>query len=107
MNNKPEVAEKLVQLLSNPKHAKVAANLVKEYKLNHEKFPELLNIVSSNSARFFIVRAFKAPSHQDYMPIHKVEDLFLDYPKMLVLFIEELIKKGNKEQDQSDQEAYY
>ena len=36
MNNKLELAPKLVHLLSNPKHAKVAANLVKEYKLDHE-----------------------------------------------------------------------
>ena len=43
------------------------------------------------------MRAFKDPSHQDYMPLHKVEDLFLGYPRMLVLLIEELIKKGNKE----------
>ena len=59
-----------------------------------------------NSARYFIVRCFKHPDHQDYMPIYKVEDLFVDYPRMLVFFIEELIKKGNKEPEPSDQEWY-
>jgi len=92
--------EKLIRLLSKPQHAKVAAQLVKDYKLNPEDFPELQNIVSANSSHYFIKRAFKAPSHAEYMPLHKIEDLFTNNPRMLVLLIEELVQKGNLHQAQ-------
>ena len=41
ISNVPELKEKLIRLLSQPQHAKVAAQLVKDYKLNPEDFPEL------------------------------------------------------------------
>ena len=43
--NFPEIKEKLIRLLSTPQHAKVAAQFVKDYKLNPDDFPELQHIV--------------------------------------------------------------
>ena len=37
----PELKERLIRGLSRPQHAKVAAQLVKDYKLNPDDFPEL------------------------------------------------------------------
>ena len=32
------------------------------------------------------------------MPLHKIEDLFTNNPRMLILLVEELIQKGNLQQ---------
>lgn len=83
IDQKPDLKEKVVRLLSTNTHAKTAADLVKDYKLNPEDFPELQAIISRNSSSYFIGRAFRAPSHADYMPLHKIEDLFTNNHRML------------------------
>jgi len=70
--------------------------LVLDYKLNPDQFPNLLAIVDKNSSTFFIRRVFKAPGHEDHMPIHKVEDILSGQPRMLSFLVEELVKHGEK-----------
>ena len=41
VQNVPEVKERLIRALSVQQHAKVAAQFVKDYKLNPDDFPEL------------------------------------------------------------------
>jgi hypothetical protein len=41
IENQPHLKEKVVRMLSTNLHAKTAADLVKDYKLNPEDFPEL------------------------------------------------------------------
>lgn len=84
IENQPHLKEKVVRMLSTNLHAKTAADLVKDYKLNPEDFPELQAIISRNSSSYFIGRAFRAPSHADYMPLHKIEDLFTNNSRMLL-----------------------
>lgn len=95
IQNVPDLKERLIRGLSKPQHAKVAAQLVKDYKLNPDDFPELQNLVSITSSNYFIKRAFKSPSHAEYMPLHKIEDLFSGNPRMLLFLVEELIQKAN------------
>jgi len=94
LDNVPSLKEKSVRLLSNPVHAKVAAQLVKDYKLNPEDFPELQTIIARNSSFYFIGRAFRKPSHSDYLPLHKIEDLFDGNHRMLIELVQQLLKKG-------------
>ena len=91
VQNVPDLKERLIRGLSRPQHAKVAAQLVKDYKLNPDDFPELQNLVSITSSNYFIKRAFKSPSHAEYMPLHKIEDLFSGNPRMLLFLVEELL----------------
>ena len=95
-----DLVPKVIEELSTKDNVKIASKIVKDYKLNPEDFPELQNIVSANSSHYFIKRAFKAPSHAEYMPLHKIEDLFTNNPRMLVLLIEELVQKGKLHQAQ-------
>jgi hypothetical protein len=41
IDNIPALKEKVIRMLSTNFHAKIAADLVKDYKLNPEDFPEL------------------------------------------------------------------
>ena len=91
----PDLKDRLIRALSRPQHSKVAAQLVKEYKLNPEDFPELQNLVSITTSNYFIKRAFKSSNHPEYMPLHKIEDLFSGNPRMLLSLVEELLLKGN------------
>jgi len=84
IDNQPLLKENVVRMLSTNAHAKTAADFVKDYKLNPEDFPELQAIISRNSSCYFIGKAFRAPSHADYMPLHKIEDLFTDNHRMLI-----------------------
>lgn len=81
-------------MLSTNAHAKTAADFVKDYKLNPEDFPELQAIISRNSSCYFIGKAFRATSHADYMPLHKIEDLFTDNHRMLIELAQTLLRRG-------------
>lgn len=94
IDNQPALKEKVVRMLSTNAHAKTAADFVKDYKLNPEDFPELQAIISRNSSCYFIGRAFRAPSHADYMPLHKIEDLFTDNHRMLIELAQSLLRRG-------------
>jgi hypothetical protein len=94
IDNQPILKEKVVRMLSTNAHAKTAADFVKDYKLNPEDFPELQAIISRNSSCYFIGRAFRAPSHADYMPLHKIEDLFTDNHRMLIELAQSLLRRG-------------
>ena len=91
----PDLKERLIRGLSTPQHAKVAAQLVKDYRLSPDDFPELQNLVSITSSNYFIKRAFKSPSHAEYMPLHKIEDLFSGNPRMLLFLVAELLERAN------------
>ena len=41
LDHQPELREKAIKKMSNTAHAKSAASLVKDYKMNPEDFPEL------------------------------------------------------------------
>jgi len=73
---KPELKVQVIRNLSNQKHHKVAANFVKDYKMNPDDFPELQSIIARNSSCYFISRAFRARNHSEFLPLHKIEDLF-------------------------------
>ena len=73
---KPELKVQVIRALSNQKHHKVAANFVKDYKMNPDDFPELQSIIARNSSCYFISRAFRARNHSEFLPLHKIEDLF-------------------------------
>lgn len=98
IENQPHLKEKVVRMLSTNLHAKTAADLVKDYKLNPEDFPELQAIISRNSSSYFIGRAFRAPSHADYMPLHKIEDLFTNNARMLLELVQSLLRRGMNNQ---------
>lgn len=98
IDNQPMLKEKVVRMLSTNAHAKTAADFVKDYKLNPEDFPELQAIISRNSSCYFIGRAFRQPSHADYMPLHKIEDLFTDNHRMLIELAQSLLRRGMQNQ---------
>lgn len=109
IGNDSSLKERLIHQLSKPMHSKTAAQLVKDWKLNPDDFPELQNLISINSSNYFIKRAFKSPSSQEYMSFHKIEDLFSGNPRMLILLVEELLQKGNlqRAQNNSPEETSY
>jgi hypothetical protein len=76
INFEPEIKQEIVHTLSTQKHYKVAAALVKDFKLKLDEFPVLAEIIESSSANHFISRSFMKKDHQEYMSIYKVEDLF-------------------------------
>ena len=82
--------------MTTPSLYKTAATFVKDYKLNPDDFPELQSIISKNSSYYFIARAFRSATHNDYIPIFKVEDLFANNPRMLLDLVNELMKKGHQ-----------
>lgn len=94
IDNQPQLKENVVRMLSTNAHAKTAADFVKDYKLNPEDFPELQAIISRNSSCYFIGKAFRATSHADYMPLHKIEDLFTDNHRMLIELAQTLLRRG-------------
>lgn len=94
LDRHPEIRGTVIRKLVSQPTAKQAADLVKYYKFNHLDFPELLHMIAKNSSCYFIGRAFRAPDHEEHMPIHRVEDLFTDHPLLLFELISSMLKKG-------------
>lgn len=67
--------------------------MVKDYKLDHEEFPELQQIIAKNTSSYYIGRAFRGPSHMDHMPLHKIEDLFQGNNRMLTELALSLVRR--------------
>jgi len=83
LETQPALREKVIRRLSTPEDSKTAAELVKDYKLDPEAFPELQSILCKSSSNYFIGRAFRHPSNADYLPLAKIEDLFTGNTLML------------------------
>lgn len=98
LDREPTLIDKVIRRLSTPEHAKIAADYVKDYKLNPEDFPELQAIISKNTSNYFIGRAFRNPSNADYLPLAKIEDLFTNNHRMLIELTQQLLKKGKPQQ---------
>lgn len=67
--------------------------------MNPDDFPELQSIIARNSSCYFISRAFRARNHSEFLPLHKIEDLFQGNTRMLVDLCQTLLKRN------MDQEA--
>jgi hypothetical protein len=72
---------------------KVAAKLIKKYKLSFDDFPDLVYNLEANSAHYYISRLFRPEKHEDHMPLHSVEDLFTGKHNMLFDLVKQLLKK--------------
>ena len=53
-------------------------------------------MASFNAANYFVSQCFRAPSHPDHIPLHKVEDLFSGDPTMIACLCTLLFKRWNK-----------
>jgi len=84
---------KVIKQLSTVEHFKTASKLLKKYKFPHQDFPELYAILVKNSSNYFISRTFRNPSHEDFLPLAKIEDLFAEKHLMLIQLTTALLKK--------------
>lgn len=62
---------------------KGAVKIVKDFKLDPNDFPALVEQASFNATNYFVSCHFRSPKHPDYIPLHKVEDLFSNEPIMI------------------------
>jgi len=83
----------LVDVLVSLKDIKGATKIVKDFKLSSVDFPLLVERASFNTANYFVSQCFRAPSHPDHMPLHKVEDLFSGEPIMIACLVTILLRR--------------
>lgn len=72
----PQQEKQFIDILVGLKNIKGAVKLVKDFRLKPNDFPALIEKASFNAANYFVSQTFRAPSHPDHMPLHKIEDLF-------------------------------
>ena len=75
------------------KDIKSAVKTVKDFKLNAADFPILVERASFNTANYFVSQCFRAASHPDHMPLHKIEDLFSGDYVMITCLVTLLLKR--------------
>lgn len=87
----------LIKLLSTNEHCKTAAQLVKDFKLEINEFPDLKERLFKATMRYYLgCFLYKKPGHPDHMPLDRVEDLMWGFPQMLAYLIDDLAHKGKK-----------
>ena len=94
----PEMITPIINTLSTRENVKTASKLVKDYKLNANDFPQMQEIQHASAINYYISQVFRNPEHPQHMPIHKVEDLFAERPRMLISLVESLLRKKMAQQ---------
>jgi hypothetical protein len=82
-------------LLTTNINIKKATSLIKSFNLDINDFPDVKERLMKVAMRFYLGRYFyKNSSHEDYMDLHRVEDLLLGYLPMLGYLVEDLVAKN-------------
>ena len=86
----------LIEILVSLKNVKGAVKYVKEFGLDPNDFPLMVELASFNAANYFVSQCFRAPSHPDHIPLHKCEDLFSGDETMIGCLVTLLLKRWTK-----------
>ena len=66
----------LIRALSNNDSCKKAAQLIKDFHLNEDDFPEVKERIMKKSIRYYLSRnLYKKRQENDFMTLDRVEDL--------------------------------
>ena len=85
----------LINSLSTNENSKHAASLIKEYKYDIEEFPDVKERLMKSSMRYYLGRfLFKKPNQEEFISLHKIEDLFDGFRGMLAYLVEDLTYKS-------------
>jgi hypothetical protein len=85
----------LISQLSTDGNAKKASEIIQEFKLDINHFPELKERLMKSSMRYYLNRFLsKKPGQEDYLSLDRIEDLFLGFKNMLCYLVEDLVQKG-------------
>ena len=55
-------------------------------------------IQHASAINYYVSQVFRNPEHPQHMPLHKVEDLFAERPRMLISLVEALLRKKMAQQ---------
>jgi hypothetical protein len=90
----PDLKVELIKSLATNDNCKKAAKLIKDFKLDPADFPEVKERLMKTSTRYFLSRnMYKKSDSNDYISLHKIEDLFSGYSQMLSYIVEDLVHK--------------
>ena len=95
IQNNDELKKELIRLLSTNENCKKATQLVKDFKMKIDDFPELKERIMKNSMRYYLGRnLYKKQNQTDFMSLDRVEDLLSGIKQMLSYLVEDLVHKG-------------
>ena len=84
----------LIQLLCTNENAKHAANLIKEFKMDINDYPELKERMMKSTMRYYLGRfLYKKNDNDDHISLDRIEDLFTGFKPMLSYLVEDLVYK--------------
>lgn len=106
VKGKTELEKMLVNILVQMKNVKGAVKIVKEFQMEPNEFPLLVETASFNASNYFVSQCFRAPNHPDHIPLHKVEDLFSNEPVMVQCLCTLLFKRWSKNHRANLQEPF-
>ena len=101
----PQQEKLFIDILVHLKNIKGAVKLVKDFKLDPNEFPALIEKASFNAANYFVSQTFRAPNHPDHMPLHKIEDLFSGDQIMIGCLVSLLLKRWERNGKKNPQDA--
>jgi hypothetical protein len=95
IQNDVALQKALILSLSTNEHCKKASQLVKDFKLNIDDFPELKERIMKQSMRYFLGRnLYKKSNQQDFLTLDRIEDLLSGIKQMMGYFVEDLAHKN-------------
>ena len=107
LERKEEFIDYTMSLLSNSRYCKEASTLIDKLNLDIKKYPLVLELIQKKSVRYFVYNYLSGPDARDYMPLWKLEDIFLGLDKMLCLIWESLIFNKEKKEPGKLEFAWY
>ena len=74
----------LVNKLASSDNCKVAQQIIAEFKLDINQFPDLKDRIMKQSMRYYLSRfLYKKPTSEDFISLDRIEDLFNGFKNML------------------------
>jgi hypothetical protein len=87
--------KELIRALSTNDNVKKAAQLIKDFRMNIDDFPEAKERLMKQSMRYFLGRnLYKKSNQQDFLTLDRIEDLLSGIKQMMSYLVEDLCHKG-------------
>lgn len=90
-----ELKDFTINCLATNENIKIAGNLIKQWGKDINDYPNVKERLMKSSMRYYLGRyLYNKPGQDDYLPLGRVEDMFMGFKPMLVYLVEDLVFKG-------------
>ena len=98
LEKSPGLVDSMIKSLSTKVSYKFAISVLTHFKLEQKDYPALNEFASRAAGYYFVSQVFKDESSSDFMPWHKVADIFTGNLLLLSMLVEQILQKKGEDE---------